>query len=466
MKPFAIVTGSSDSKLLKLAVEELSKTLLEYTKSYPACFSYEEYADLSDFRCIYIGTRTEHPYIQSHANPSLCKPESYSLSVSGETVVIEGFDEAGALYGALDFYNCYIIRHEHPDDDRYWVNFFENDTLPEYSHVSVPSVAERGLWTWGHVIYDYRGYLDHLMRLKLNRVIIWNDYAPVNAADIVSYAHERNIRVYWGFPWLWDTDCAKFDFDHTDEESQKILEVYEKEYAHTGADGIYFQTFTELGVDTVRGVIIAEAAARFVNQTAALLYEKHPALDILFGLHATSVKERLEFLRAVDKRLRIVWENCGAFPFSYIPKDVADFDSTMEFVGKIAVLRGEDDRFGVVTKGLVKLDWSSFTHPLGSQCIGVSTENWKHDRIDRKSRIWRYIQAQWLAHADKAYEAVQRMCRMKDGGLCIYALVEDGMFEENILYPVALYAQMLWDTESDLETMMSDVAMRSYVHFA
>ena len=58
------------------------------------------------------------------------------------------------------------------------------------------------------------------------------------------------------------------------------------------------------------------------------------------------------------------------------------------------------------------------------------------------------------------------MARQKNGELMLTALVEDGMFEENIMYPVALYAEMLWDAEADLDTLMSEVALRAYVEFA
>jgi hypothetical protein len=90
----------------------------------------------------------------------------------------------------------------------------------------------------------------------------------------------------------------------------------------------------------------------------------------------------------------------------------------------------------------------------------------KENRIERKRRIWRYIQAGWLTNADKACEMVQEMCRLKDREFCVFALVEDGMFEENIMYPVALYSEMLWDCHSDIKSMMREVALRSYVCFA
>ena len=58
------------------------------------------------------------------------------------------------------------------------------------------------------------------------------------------------------------------------------------------------------------------------------------------------------------------------------------------------------------------------------------------------------------------------MNRLKKGELVVSALVEDGMFEENIMYPVALFAEMLWDTDADIRELMSKVALRSDVCFA
>jgi hypothetical protein len=90
----------------------------------------------------------------------------------------------------------------------------------------------------------------------------------------------------------------------------------------------------------------------------------------------------------------------------------------------------------------------------------------KQNRIERKRRIWRCIQAGWIKNADKAYEMVQEMCSIKGGELCAFALVEDGMFEENIMYPVALYSEMLWNCHGDVKQLMHEVALRGYVCFA
>ena len=466
MKKFAIIYGAPLGEIQKRAVEELSKILLDATLTYPVCMEYSENTDLCNYKRIYVGTKAEHPYIKEHSSGLLTTAEEYSIEVERDVVLIEGYDDAGVLYGVLDFYNKYVVKFEHPETDQYWVNFLLEDELPSFSYASAPAVKERGLWTWGHVIYDYRGYIDHMMQLKMNRLILWNDFAPVNAREIVEYAHARNIKLLWGFSWLWDTNCNSVNLKALSGVSEAILAKYEREYADLGGDGIYFQTFTELNKDNIDGVLIAEAATNFVNQTAALFYKSYPDLEIQFGLHATSVKNKLNFIKHVDPRIRIVWENCGAFPFSYIPHDLDGFEDTKRFVREIAGLRGKEDRFGVVTKGLVKLDWTCFEYATGAYCPGVSSEWMKQNRVERKRRIWRYIQSGWLTHADKALETVREMYREKNGDLSIYALVEDGMFEENVMYPVALYAEMLWDCQKDVNTLIKDVALRGYVTFA
>ncbi len=467
MKKFAILTPQVKSPLICRAVEILSATILDFTVEYPVCYAECDAPDLTDFRCIYLGTKEGSDYIRIHSAAHLTKPEEYIITVSDNAVMIEGYDDAGVLYGAIDFYREYLMNCEYPGDARmYRHDILLGDALPAFSLQSAPAVRERGLWTWGHVIYDYRSYLDNMMMLKMNCVIIWNDYLPANAREIIEYAHARNIRVIWGFAWLWDTDCAKFDMYTLRDQSAGILAKFEREFAGIDVDGIYFQTFTELGTDNINGVLIAEAAADFVNHTAAMFYSKWPDMEIQFGLHAESVRFRLEFLRRVDSRIRIVWENCGAFPFSYQPNNVAGFDETVSFIREITHLRGADERFGAVTKGLVNLDWSQFEHSRGPHCIGVSGDRFKHNRVDRKAPIWKFVQASWIANADYAQDMIRVMAEETNGDLCICGLLEDGMFENGIQYPTALFARMLWNCREDIRHTLFRAALGNDTVFA
>ena len=467
MKKFAIIHPKEPSEILKRAIETLCDTLYTYTQEHPICIHSTDALSVADYRALYLGTKESNEYIKENSSVCLSTPEEYSIKVQNDTVIIEGFDDAGVLYGAIDFYNRYVIKFEHKNDDNhYCINFFEHDTLPEFEYRSAPTIKERGLWTWGHVIYDYRGYIDNMMMLKMNSIIIWNDFLPLNARDIIEYAHARNVKVIWGFPWLWDTNCAKFDMNTIMNESRGIYEKFEREFASIEVDGIYFQTFTELKTDNIDGVIIADAAARFVNNTAKFFYEKHPNIEIQFGLHASSVKNRLEFLKSVDPRIIIVWEDCGAFPFAYRPDDLDGFDQTVDLTRRIACLRGENDKFGAVTKGFTKLDWNTFVHAEGPQNIGVSSEQTKLAKIKQQSAVWKYLQAYWLTNSDKALQMIKTIYQTKSSDAYIYALVEDGMFEDAPLFPVALYSEMLWDCTQDLSSLTANVAMRAYVKFA
>lgn len=466
MKEISIIYGNLDNAVEKKAIEVLSELLLEYTHEYPACFSYDDISVPSNSVKIHIGTKADNPEIRANIENELTHAEEYCIKVKDGNAYIAGFDGNGVLYGCIDFYNKYLLNLEYINDpDKFAVNPFEN-VLPDFEHSSYPSVKNRGLWTWGHVIYDYRSFIDNVVKLKLNTIIIWNDFLPVNSREMLDYAHSCGIRLLWGFAWGWDTDCSVFSPEVLINEAEKIADKYEREYAGAGGDGIYFQSFTELNTEVLNGFCIAEAVTRLVNKTAALIFEKNPELELQFGLHATSVKNQLSFIKNVDPRIRIVWENCGAFPFSYLPSDVSNFEDTMIFAERIATLRGDDDKFGAVTKGFVKLDWSKFKHLSGSVNIGRTSKTFKNNRIVRKSKDWKYVQAWWLSNADKAYSVVKSLADIKHGELSITPLVEDGMFEENIMYPVALFSEMLWDTDTELSKLMTEVALRDYVEFA
>lgn len=464
MKKNVILYGNTESGQQKKALEILTECLLDQTMEYPVCLPADTDADLTDCRLFCIGTRENNARLRARTDAPLTEPQQYRITAENDAVYIEGADEQGVLWGCVDFENKYVLRFTYTHESgRYYRHIFEG-ALPEYTITSAPSVQNRGIWTWGHVIYDWRGFLDSLVRLKMNTLTIWNDYPPVNARQIVELAHQWGIRVIWGYAWFWDTRCDLIDIEKAYASGDEILAQYERDYRDLGGDGIYFQSFTELDRETIGGVLIAEAVTEFVNRTAAKFYEKYPDMELQFGLHANSVSQKLEYIRRVDPRIRIVWENCGAFPFAYIPREVGNFDATCDFVKKITHLR-PGERFGAVTKGFTKLNWSEFEHPTGPMNIGVSSPRMQQNRMERKRPIWRYIQAHWLSHADYAYGMIRLLAEETGGAGDISALVEDGMLETRIPYAVALYAEMLWDCGADLRSLMSDVALRDTAEF-
>ena len=466
MKKFAIVYGEYTTSIQKKAVEKLSEILLDATAEYPVCINCADFEDGGKFRCVYIGTKETNPYIKKNSAKVLTKSEEYCIKVSDDTVMIEGSDDAGVLYGCIDFYGKYLVHQRYTHDQgTYLKNIFE-EALPDFEYTSSPAIKERGLWTWGHVIYDFKGYIDNMLMLKMNTLTVWNDFAPVNAKEMLEYAHSCNVKIYWGFPWGWDTACAEIDVEHIDSYTDQIIEVYEKHYAPLGGDGIYFQSFTELKEETIGGILIAEAVTNFVNSTAGKLLEKYPNLELQFGLHATSVRDKLEYIAKVNPKIRIVWEDCGSFPFHYMPSKIEDFDETADLAEKTIALRGDKEKWGGVLKGFTCLDWFAFKHPEGAYHIGLGTKKWKNNRTVRKENIWRFVQAYWLRNADKAYDMIKRIQKQSGGNICLSSLVEDGMFESYIYYPVALFGEMMWDCNRELKDIMCDVALNDFVEFA
>ena len=97
--------------------------------------------------------------------------------------------------------------------------------------------------------------------------------------------------------------------------------------------------------------------------------------------------------------------------------------------------------------------------------MGVSSDAIQENRIVRKHDIWRYLQAYWLTYADKAYEIIRTMKEVTGGDMYCTALVEDGMFEKQLIYIVALYAEMIWNTDADVRDLITEVALRRDVKF-
>ena len=455
MRRFAIICTENPGATEKRAVAILSELLLNINLEYPICLSKQD-ALPEDY--------TPIVFTFNDGGDPLSYPEEYRITVKDEKITVCGHDEGGILYGAIDLYQIYLNPIFYIDATNNGRKRFD-EPMKDFSRTSRPSVRERGIWTWGHVIYDYRGFIDNMVKLKMNSIIIWNDFVPYNIDEIIDYAHASNISVILGYPWGWDQRCKELSLSSLEGLGTRIYERFIKEFSHLNIDGIYFQTITELNEDNLEGVIVAEAITNFVNDTVSLFYSSHPDLLIEFGLHATSVKNRLEFLTKVDKRVRIVWEDFGAMPFAYNANDVENYEETKALAMRCATLRGEDDAYGVVTKSVCCLDWSEFTHPKGAQNIGVSSSAVKENRIARKRRVMRLSTAGWLLNGEKALDTVRALVDLKSGDLSVNALVEDGMFETRIPYSVALFAEMLWDSEADYRDIVKRVSLVDHIEF-
>ncbi len=474
---WCIVYGTYD-QAEKRAVDHIYGLVSKYVPYVLTVNCHSEMSNerLQDLNPIFIGTPESNGFIDYFIKEAIIsipqKEESYSITVTQnpfnpnkQAIIIAGYDCNGVLYGCMDFENVYISTRFYTNQHMptYFIKPF-SDKMPVFEQKSSPSFKNRGLWTWGHVIYDYKKYLDNMALLKMNLITIWNDYAPINAKDVVDYAHSLGIKVIWGYTWGWGETFSIADESNLEKWSKAALEIYEKQYADLGGDGIYFQTFTETTKDSIDGVSIAETVVKWVNAIGGKMLELHPELDIQFGLHATSVKHGMEYIKNIDPRISIVWEDCGAFPYSYVPQDITRFEETDVFCEKICTLRGENEKFGAVLKGLVCLDWSVFEHQKGSFILG-NGKCCNDERRKTIEEIWRYVQAYWIRNADKAYEMLKTMQVSTAGNAVITALVEDALFEEQITYPVAVLASMLWDTEGDISDILCNAALMTKTTF-
>lgn len=301
-----------------------------------------------------------------------------------------------------------------------------------------------GIWTWGHVIYDYRGFFNNMKKLGMNSVVIWNDIVPLNAVEVLDYAHSLDIKVIWGFAWGWVDGCGDnvkcIDAETTKKIGEDVVETFRSKYADISPDGIYFQSFTEIGNDEINGVCIAEAVTDFVNKTSSKIFETDPDIEILFGLHATSVRTHLDCIKKTDPRIRIIWEDCGAFPFAYDPLNIDGFENTKAFVNDVLSLRGENEKCGFIIKGMTTLDWSKFEYHTEPYFIGEKSEEFIDDRLKEIKPKWNKISDGWEKNYRYCRE-ITEIIKSKRTDAYIYGLIEDGMFEAEI--PQA--AQMLSD---------------------
>jgi len=427
----------------------------------------QESSVLPEKCAIIIGRREESALLQQYIKPEEVPEDGYCIRVMKNPVneiynwiLIAGADDASLYYGAVDFLDHYLVQHSHyPMCDNNETLDFE---LPDSIHISKPQTKRRMIFTWGHPINDYRLFMRNMARLKLNEVIIWNDFCPVNAREIMEYAHEWGIRVIWGFAWGWIDGCGNIksiDDDYLANVKQAVLDKFEKEYAHLDLDGIYFQSFTEVWDSQIGGRSIAETVVRLVNETADELIARHPGLEIQFGLHANSVRNNLEAISRTDPRVEIIWENHDAFPINSEPdfQEENAFESTSDFIKKILDLR-PGAKVGILYKGYCTLDWSKFAYQRGPFLLGEAHPRLiAHDTALREQR-WRFLQGQWMQYGESAQRISQLIHELDPEGNV--ALGMAGMFDDGIWFPEAVSSHMFWNSDGTYERTMREVSAR------
>ena len=421
---------------------------------------------------IVVGLYSESALIQKYVRADEIKTGGFLVKViknpqneEGRIVLLTANDERELFYAVVSFLDDYI-----PDNTpwhgavRMQQSIFD-EPLNEYTYSENAQNKTRSVFTWGHPINDYRAYIDNMARLKLNQLIIWNDYMPLNVEEIIDYAHSYGIEVIFGYAWGWKPGFGKNITDISDKRLQElkaeIIQEYEDNYAKIGCDGIYFQSFTENENEYVGGRLIAEAVRVLVNDTGATLLQKYPHLKLQFGLHAISVRNHLSEIAKVDRRIEILWEDCGEFPYAYAPivKDEKAFAETVEFTKKILTLRGNAP-VGLLFKGMMTLDWTRFSRQGGAFVLGENApEITAHDQRMRHY-AWKIFSAEWMQYGKYAMEMLKVI---KENALGEVNMCMAGAYDGGIYLPQALCAQMFRTLDSDYGETLKKVAQRDKV---
>lgn len=430
---------------------------------------------------VVLGIYGENPIFKKYLDKSELKENGYIVKVFDnpensevKIALLCGYSAVEVFYAAVDFVDDYFALATPSVDAfiRLRNELFEH-RLPDYYISTAPDFKTRSIFTWGHPINDYEDYFSNMARLKLNQVIIWNDFLPLNSDDIVDCAHSYGIEVIWGFSWGWGFSCKEYFetgmVEKLDELKEEIVAEFNKTYKNAKGDGIYFQSFTEMTENTIGGIRVSEAVTKLVNMTADAILKDNPNLKIQFGLHASSVRDNLVDIAAVDPRLEIVWEDCGRFPYKSFNQrfndyeTFEDFEAHYPFADQIIDLRENAD-LGIVYKSMLTMDWSRgrVTHQKGPYVMADMAKETIEQDFDVVKNIWRFYSAEWIEHGHLVYE-LTRHIKEKTGGNVNMCLA--GMFAGGIWFPTALLAQMFWNCSEDYSTLRKKVLYRNWINF-
>ena len=462
--------------VLKQAIKLLSKEAGRYIIRHDGVYTIyvlpceREGASVSK-NAFLIGCYADSPKIQSLVDEGEITPGSSLVKVvknpddeDGRLVILTGHTELDVFYAVVDFLDDYIPENAPLHGSNRMPELIFDSPLPEYSKITIPENEKRSIFTWGHSFNNYREYIDNMARMKLNEVVIWNDFVPLNIDEIIDYAHSYGIKVILGYSWGWKEigGKAKEITDDIIERTKKlIIKEYIENYKDTGCDGIYFQSFTERKEEVVAGRSVSALVTDMVNDVADELWKITPDLRLAFGLHATSVRSRLDDIARVDPRVEIWWEDCGEFPYSYnsFVESEEGYKETLEFTKKLLELRGG---VGVclVFKGVMMLDWTKFVFQPGVYVMGEgAAEIARHDRRIRRGG-WSEFSADWIRWGDRAQEMLRFV---KDNKLSSVETCIAGTFDGGMYLPLALMAEMFVCCDGNYSEILKRVSRRSRV---
>ncbi len=382
----------------------------------------------------------------------------------GRLVILTAYDEMELFYAAVHFLDDYVPTHAPLHGSNQMPDLIYDSPLPTYFYSEVADHKRRSIFTWGHPISDYRAYIDNMARMKYNELILWNDYVPLNIREILDYAHSYGIRVFLGYAWGWKPNCKgiqELSDEALAEIKNGIIRAYQTTYLPLNCDGIYFQSFTEMKRANIGDRNIAKTVVSLVNEVAEELWKINPDLKLIFGLHATSVREQLDEIAKVDRRIEILWEDCGEFPYHYRPfvKNREKFENNFEFIRKLLELR-DGVGVGLVFKGMMVMDWKKFVPQAGPFVMGENAKSIAAHDTGIRRNSWRIFSASWMESCPDALRMMQFINEhQKSDVLMNIAVNGDG----GAFFPMALCGEMFRKAPETAPALLKKVAARPYV---
>ena len=410
---------------------------------------------------IVVGMPSENTTLAKYLKPGDVPKGGYLIRTVSEngshSILIAGDTPEAVLWGVFDFADVALheiamkglgdklpvgrqVRLEH---------VFSIRNMPEYERRCEPENEVRSLFTWGYMIDDYRSFFREMARARLNRIIVWNKYPPVNSDAVVREAHDWGIKVYWGFAWGWQHNmCANSPTRDLSKLADDIVAEWRSVWKPLSGDGIYFQTFTEQEREDINGRSIASMAVEVVNAASRRIHAESPDTDIVFGLHAMSVKNRLAEIEQTDKNIEILWEDCGGFPYH---EETGNPDAG--FVMKVTdTLRP----VGLVWKCQLRQDWTCWAHQSGPFMLGEAGE-WAlaRDRAVAKP-LHRAFDSDWIRRGRIAYDHLKAI---RSAGRKVKELNVVTEYNPPFAFSTLLQTEMFWSTKEPYETLL-DRALR------
>ena len=413
---------------------------------------------------VVIGRPDENPDVRRLLGQTAVPPGGYVIRScqegSSRKIVLAGDTPSAVLWAVFDFLDvalvemCDRVRDASEWKKIYVGEFFDHEDGPSYERVRRPQTPVRSVFSWGHVVDDYRMFFREMARNRFNRVILWNEHPPVNATEVVKEAHAWGLELLWGFAWGWSTeDCVHSKTDDLKALGDKVFAEWRDVWRPLGGDGIYFQSFTEQTRTRIGSRSVAEMVVELVNDVSSRIHRENPKLNIVFGLHATSVVDDLETVSSVDPSLEILWENCGE-KFGGFPYYEVDDRPDDAFVKRILDL---GHRSGLVWKCQLRQDWSRWEHQSGAYVLGHAGKDLlKRDR-SVAAPLHRFYEELWMRRGEEAYDHIRTVRNSGRQPVEFNAVAEHN---PPFSYPTVVQAELFWNSEDSWDDIQRRARLR------